>query len=116
MIISTANDNTTNVVLGNTKLKLAATVDSHYENLEMSINGESISSDSTYTLIEDTEILFKCSPKIYKLYFDLNSKGTYIAPQEVIYRTLGTKPLDQYYQPTSEVIHSWYKDKKYTEP
>jgi hypothetical protein len=80
----------------------------------MSINDDVLSEEDSYTINSDIEVLFKCSPKVYKLYFDLNGKGTYVAPQEVVYRTLGTKPLDQYYQPTSEVIHSWYTDRSYT--
>jgi hypothetical protein len=65
-----------------------------------------LSEEDSYTINSDIEVLFKCSPKVYKLYFDLKGKGTYIAPQEVIYRTLAIKPLEQYDINSRSIIES----------
>ena len=103
----------TNFALRGTILKLNIVVDDqHYKDLNIVFSGGLLNDDRTFTVSQDILIDLKCTPRDFKVSFDLEGKGdSKKAPEQIItYLHLVERPISQYYQATGEVIDSWYLD------
>ena len=69
-----------------------------------------------FVVSQEVAIDLSCTPKDYVIAFNLGGKGDSTkAPEQIVtYLHKVNKPLAQYYQPTGEVIDSWYTDPGYT--
>ena len=103
--------------LAGTIFSIVVTPDSHYENLSIEMSTALADSLDTFIVSEDVEISLTCTPKVYTINFNLAGKGNpeKAADQYITYLHKVVKPFAQYYQKTSEVIDSWYKDSSLTE-
>ena len=107
----------TNFALRGTILKLNIVVDDqHYKDLNIVFSGGLLNDDRTFTVSQDILIDLKCTPRDFKVSFDLGGKGdSEKAPEQIItYLHLVERPISQYYQATGEVIDSWYLDTDFT--
>lgn len=107
----------TNFALRGTILKLNIVVDDqHYKDLNIVFSGGLLNDDRTFTVSQDILIDLKCTPRDFKVSFDLGGKGeSEKAPEQIItYLHLVERPISQYYQATGEVVDSWYLDTDFT--
>lgn len=107
----------TNFALRGTILKLNIVVDDqHYKDLNIVFSGSLLSDDRIFTVSQDILIDLKCTPRDFKVTFDVRGKGESAkAPEQIItYLHLVERPISQYYQATGEVIDSWYLDTTFT--
>jgi hypothetical protein len=108
---------TTPFATSGTVLRLNVTPDEHYENLSINIStAVGDISDNTFVVSKAVDIILTCTPKNYAVTFNLGGKGDSTkAPQQTItYLHKATKPFEQYYQLTSEIIGGWYVDPEHT--
>ena len=107
----------TNFALRGTILKLNIVVDDqHYKDLDIVFSGSLLSDDRIFTVSQNILIDLKCTPRDFKVTFDVRGKGESAkAPEQIItYLHLVERPISQYYQATGEVIDSWYLDTAFT--
>lgn len=108
---------TTPFATSGTVLRLSVTPDEHYENLSINIStAVGDASNNTFVVSKAVDIILTCTPKNYVVTFNLEGKGDSTkAPQQTItYLHKVAKPLEQYYQLTSEIIGGWYVDPEHT--
>ena len=105
----------TDFAISGTTLTLLTDIDEHYEKLKININTALADSIDTFIVTEPVIIDLACTPKNYKLSFDLGGKGDIDKAkfQIITYLHKAEKPAAQYWQKTGEVIDSWYRDPEF---
>ena len=116
--IAENNNIISSFALRGTTLEVQATMDTHYKDMILSLDGAAIDSGTTFIVTGDHIINANCTPKTYKLSFNMNWPPKDYTPQletvpeqeqdqEVIYKTTAIVPRDQYCQ--GHVIEGWYQ-------
>ena len=107
----------TDFALAGTTFSIATSIDSHYEDKNVTINTALGDSLDTFIVDQEVEINLSCIPKDYWVAFDLGGKGDIDkAPDQLItYLHTVKKPAEQYNFATREVIEGWYLSKDYTD-
>ena len=95
--------------LTRTEATLKATLDSHYENMKVTMNGMSCEDGDSFTISSDMNFVMTADRKKYTVKFDIGpTYGTPIADQTVTYLHYATEPDPQY--DSSFIITGWYRD------
>jgi len=96
----------TSAVFKNSVIKLSGTIDSHYKDLVLKINGVLVDPDTEYLISESVTIEATCTPKTYTVTFDTFEKGVTPDSQYIVYKNLISEPAPQYDEGC--IIEGWY--------
>ena len=98
----------TNFALLDTTFAVDASLDEHYENLELSYNGIILESGDTITIRDNVVIDADATPITYVVHFDMLDKGYVpVADQPVVYKHLIIEPDPQVFE--GEALTAWCK-------
>ena len=97
--------------ISGTTVTVTAELDSHYENLEVVINGLTVENGLEYTFNDNTNIEIKCTPKFYTVRFDVGDHGEFVDDQIIEYNHYVIKPDPQF--ATGLVLEDWYLEKSF---
>ena len=97
--------------ISGTTVTVTAELDSHYENLEVVINGLTVENGLEYTFNDNTNIEIKCTPKFYTVRFDVGDHGEFVDDQIIEYNHYVIKPDPQF--TTGLVLEDWYLEKSF---
>ena len=94
--------------LAGTLLQVEASIDSHYDNLELYINHILREYQTSVVVNETLNILTSCNPKHYLVSFDMQGQGEQEPAQNVIYLHYAEEPISQYIP--GYIIDGWYTE------
>jgi len=99
----------TDFALSKTKANIRFSLDSHYENLVVKVNGTQVSSGDEFEINKLFTVTSTCDRKKYRVSFDVGSTyGTAPETQIITYLHKAEEPAPQYDE--GHLITSWYFD------
>ena len=99
-------------VIGTPHLDIIVELDPHYENLQVSFNGEPIGSTASIDIDTDSSLVITCDPMNYEVTFDAGINGEEVDTQIIEYNNLIKTPFKNQFQYTENatdgfIIDSW---------
>ena len=96
--------------LEDTDVNVNVVLNSHYENLSITLNGEAFTNGSNIVVIKDIEVEAVCTPKSYTVSFVTNkeSDNVFIESQTIAYLHKVQCPLPPYH--AGYIIDKWYTE------